>query len=372
METLKPAPTARIGDNRFLVKITDALSRVDPTSLEAAVGKTRVKLDAPLARYDPASGELAWDWALGAKFGSGPVKDGAAVTFTLAAVRDHAGNAAATRTWSAVIDFSCDRCPPAAPEMIVAPPYFRFHAFSAEFGDWRSYGSAGAVVTRVFDRDKQDYCLQLKTEVPGREAAASMCLAAYDARKYPFVAFQYKLPRGLRAQVRARVKGKWYYVRLADSAYRQTNIGSIPGAKADGKWRWACFDLGGMLDKRLKHPSELRVEQLVIGCWSRTKNPPGSSYRVDNFAIFGRGAGEFAAEWVGYDATGVQARAVVIDRKPDTTPAPRAGVKAPPVLRGGPWYVHARVQDGAGNWGPASHAPYYGPASDEERLQSQD
>ena len=365
-------PAARIGTpmrdspmatNELSILLDDGGSGIDPTSLSIAVDGKRTTLDAPFARLDPDTGRLGWNWCLSTKFGSGTVEDGTKVKFATDAIADHAGNTTPGPEWTCTIDHSKDKSPPPGPEMVTAEPYFRFHAFAAELGDWRSHGGRGAQIDQVLDTDKQDYCLRLTNEISGSEFGASMCLEPYDAKQYPFVAFEYKFPKGIRLMVMAYVKGDWRCVRLTDAGYRRKNIGTAPDIAADGKWHNTCFDLGGLLERHLPKEATLKVEKLIIGTWSRSKNGADVAYYIDNFAIFGRGLGTVDPTWVSYDPTGIAGYSVAIDKVPTTVPPTRANGNRLDAwaLTDGPWYVHVRAQDGAGNWGATSHVPYFGP-----------
>ena len=358
-----PKPGGPMATSKLSLSLTDQASGVDPTSLAITAAKKKVELDAPLARFNPETGTLVWNWCLAARFGSGRVADRSSVAFEMAPVADHAGNVTKVPAWTSTVSFAKDKTPPPAPEMVLAEPYFRFNGFAAEFGDCKSYGGRGAIVDQAFDPDKKDYCLRLRNEISGSEFGASLCLKPYDAKQYPFVAFEYKFPKGIRLLVMAYVKGQWRCVRLTDSGYRKPNIGKAPGIAADGKWHSTCFDLGGMLARHLPDEPSLKVEKLLIGTWSRLKNGADVTYCIDNFTVFGRGVGTFEPTWVSYDPTGIAGYSVTLDRQPATTPPTEVNGSRPNAwaLDDGPWYVHVRAVDGAGNWSAATHVPYFGP-----------
>ena len=359
----EPKPGQPLANGNLSLSLTDEASGIDPTSLVIAAAGKRVKLDSPLAHFDAEKGNLRWNWCLASKFGSGQVDDGEAIAFETAPVADHAGNTAQELAWVCKVSFAKDKTPPPAPEMVVAEPYFRFNGFAAEFGDWKSYGWRGAIVEQVLDPGRQDYCLRIRNEISGSDFGASMCLEPYDAKQYPFVAFEYKFPKGIRLLVMAYVKGQWRCVRLTDSGYGKPNIGSAPGIAADDKWRSTCIDLGGMLARHLPDEAALKVEKLVIGTWSRNKNGADVTYYIDNFAVFGRGVGTFEPTWVSYDPTGIAGYSITLNRQPAKTPPTKVNGSRPNAwaLEDGPWYVHVRAVDGAGNWGAATHVPYFGP-----------
>ncbi len=134
---------------------------------------------------------------------------------------------------------------------LLAPPgkWIIFNSFEDGIGSWSNRdGDVGATlaVTRKGCRD--GYCLQLTDREGGGNFASTITTAPFDAEKYPWVRFDYKIPPDVKINLQVRVEGRWYDILFTDDPkqYRRLSlepIGQIAGVKTDTLWpvRWTPY-----------------------------------------------------------------------------------------------------------------------------------
>jgi len=189
----------------------------------------------------------------------------------------------------------------------------------------------------------------------------------YDLRRYPRVAFDYKLERrgysfditGLLNKEMFAVEWLW---RAGDLGYFGPYVvGEMDWAVQDGEWHKEGFDLLKMMEDsgRSQDPSlPLIVDQL--NTWGMKPNPIGPGVRIDNFMIYSPRGRDPAFEWKvpGYAGRKLS-YAFCLDQKPGTTPPEEHLTEKNSArfedLDPGTWYFHVRARSADGQWGPPGH-----------------
>jgi hypothetical protein len=178
-------------------------------------------------------------------------------------------------------------------------PYLVRNTFEDGLGEWSNRDhEIGAEVafdnTATYDGT---LALKITNTDAGGNFAVNMVSTPFDARDYPIVQFDYRIPQGVKTNLLVKVAGRWYDVRFTDDskelAGKRVNIahiGDIQGVRTDDQWHTARFNLYDML--RTKTGNTL-VEQMIMADWDVGgfmklqfgHNAKGATYYVDNFSI---------------------------------------------------------------------------------------
>ncbi len=171
--------------------------------------------------------------------------------------------------------------------------------FEDSFGEWSNRdGEVGGTVSldraATFDGTG---ALKVTTERGGGNFAVNVRTTPFDARTYPLVQFDYRIPAGVKTNFLVKVAGRWYDIGFTDDpkAFKDkrvnvAHIGDIAGIVADDQWHTAQFNLYDMLRTKTGHTL---VEQMVMADWDIGgymklqfgHNQPGATYYIDNFSI---------------------------------------------------------------------------------------
>lgn len=167
--------------------------------------------------------------------------------------------------------------------------------FEKDFGQWHNkYGEAGAglelIVEGIYGRS-----LKISKQNEIGNLGCDITNKPFDARKYPLVSFDYKIPSHLKINFLIKVDNKWYDIVFTDDEktywdINMTKIGCIANVKQDDKWHHAEFNLYKMLKE---YTSEFIVQEMEMADWDSTgfmklefgHNPIGASLYIDNFKI---------------------------------------------------------------------------------------
>ncbi len=166
-------------------------------------------------------------------------------------------------------------------------------------GEWSDRdGDAGGVVT-LDDTASLDgtRCLRISKASGHGHSGVNVRRTPFDAREYPIVQFDYRIPGGVKTNFLAKVSGRWYEIGFTDDPKELRNkrvniasIGRIEGVVADDQWHTARFNLYDMLRTMT---GQTRVDELIMADWDVGgymklefgKNPKGATYYIDNFSI---------------------------------------------------------------------------------------
>ncbi|MBA1446773.1 MAG: hypothetical protein M3H12_02795 [Chromatiales bacterium] len=177
--------------------------------------------------------------------------------------------------------------------------YLLKNTFEQEIGQWSNRdGDVGAEVAlddqATIDGSK---ALRITNTHLGGNFAVNAVTTPFDAREYPLVQFDYRIPNDVRTNLLVKVAGRWYEVgftddpkKLKDKRVNITPIGNIRGIIADDHWHTARFNLYDMLRSRT---GNIQVEEIIFADWDVPgymklqfgTNRAGATYYIDNFSI---------------------------------------------------------------------------------------
>lgn len=117
----------------------------------------------------------------------------------------------------------------------------------------------------------------------------------FNAKEYPIIKFDYKIPPDLRINILAKVLGRWYEIEFTDTpkSYLRINmkkIGKIMGVKADNQWHTVKFNLYNMLTTQTR---KFEVQKIIMADFDSSgymelmpgHNQKGMSYYISNFHV---------------------------------------------------------------------------------------
>ena len=212
-----------------------------------------------------------------------------------------------------------------------------------------------------------DGCVELVNLFPDDFFSVFLHQGEYDLRRYPRVAFDYKLETpdlsfditGLLNKEMVAVEWLW---RAGNEGYFGPFIvGRLDPAIQDGQWHKEGFDLLKMVEDsgRSRDPAlPLIVDQL--NTWAMNLNPVGPGFKIDNFMIYSPKGRDPAFEWkVPGHAGRKLSYAFCLDQKPGTSPPEERPIEEHRAsfrdLGPGTWYFHVRARNADGQWGPPGH-----------------
>lgn len=366
IRSVGPAPGARSGDGRIVVQLDRGDGAgIDPASLALTIDGKKLTPGQGGLTYAPSAQQLVWDWLHARADAEAAIPNGKKLQVALAPVSDFAGNRSKPLSWEWTMDYARDKRAPAAPQIRLPSEVALCHeAFSRDLGGCRPYGG-GMAVKRVVDEVRQDYCAQITQDMDGGMSSAYLWSQPYDLARYPHVAFDYRFPEKLGANLLVCVNSTQAVVGLTDADVRRryTKIGSVEDVTRDNQWHHVSINLLDMVRENLPEAATYQVKWIAIGHWSwRGWNPEGTTYWVDNVTVSGVGRGPAAAEFESHDASGIRGYAYVLDQQPSSVPKERVncgGRVQVPALRRGEWYLHVRACDGGGNWSATAHCPFF-------------
>lgn len=178
-------------------------------------------------------------------------------------------------------------------------PYLVKENFEQGTGGWSNRdGDVGAIVTLdktgTFDGTQ---ALKVANSNGGGNFAVNVGVPSFDARDYPIVQFDYRIPPSVKTNFLVKAAGRWYDIGFTDDPkeFRDkrvniAHIGNIEGVIADDSWRTARFNLYEMLRTKTGHTF---VEEMIMADWDVGgymklqfgNNSKGASYFIDNFMI---------------------------------------------------------------------------------------
>ncbi|MBM3332303.1 hypothetical protein FJY68_10745 [candidate division WOR-3 bacterium] len=174
-----------------------------------------------------------------------------------------------------------------------------WNTFEDGSGEWSNRdGEVGATVTRDSTTARRGrYSMKLTNSGRDGNFACNVCTTPFDAREFPIVEFDYRIPTDVKINFLAKVADRWYDIRFTDDPkdlkYKNVNItdiGAIEGVLPDDQWRHASFNLYDML--RTKTANYV-VDELILADWNVSgfmkldfgENRQGAALSVDNFTV---------------------------------------------------------------------------------------
>jgi len=373
-----PAPVYRI-------PVTDRASGIDFQSMKLLVdGKSVTELEDALS-YDAETGYLTWQWCRSSPAFRTKIDAAKPVELGIEGLRDHAGNAAANLRWKAAVDPKQDKTAPRPPELEPGEGGVLAHySFADGPQGWGALAGSSLQLSHTLDPDREDWALSVQPQNTGSAWMARAPVPSFAVRHYPLLYFEYRLPKNMSFQVVVEVNKKKWAITVSTPNRDYETLGAVGGKGADGEWHAAVINLYRLLSQRLeigpgaKSP-ELRVSQVLFGSSAVPSGGKPVKCFLDNVAIVGTPAA--ALRWdneggtglssavgirmVSWDPTGIERTLAVIDRVAATIPEPEEADPELPRLTPGVWFLHARAQDGAGNWSATTHCPIFVPSASD-------
>ncbi|MFC1788582.1 RHS repeat-associated core domain-containing protein [Thermodesulfobacteriota bacterium] len=142
----------------------------------------------------------------------------------------------------------------------------------------------------------------------GGDFAVNVITTPFDAKVYPLVQFDYRIPSGVKSNFLVKVSGRWYDIgftddpkELKDKRVNIAHIGDIKNIVADDQWHTAQFNLYDMLRTKT---GNTRVEKMIMADWdvggymklAFGKNPKNTTYYINNFMITKESLADLRAE----------------------------------------------------------------------------
>lgn len=159
-------------------------------------------------------------------------------------------------------------------------------------------GAVGATIDQDKDATSDSTgSLRISNTNFGGNFGVNVLRESFDARDFPVVRFDYRIPKDVKTNFLVRVSGRWYEIGFTDDKKDLRNkrvniahIGNIENVVADDQWHTARFNLFDMLRTKTGHSI---VEEMIMADWDVPgymklqfgTNARGVSYYIDNFSI---------------------------------------------------------------------------------------
>jgi len=180
--------------------------------------------------------------------------------------------------------------------------YLIFNNFDNDMGGWHNRdGDVGAVLSLADSyKPGAEKCLQLVDKNGGGNFASTITDVAFDAKKYPWVEFDYKISPEVKINFLVKMDGRWYDIEFTDDVkeYGRLNmekIGKVENVIADSNWHTAGFNLYQMLKSHpaLHGQNKFIIQAMIMADWDSAgymklvygQNMKGAVYYLDNFSV---------------------------------------------------------------------------------------
>ncbi len=190
-----------------------------------------------------------------------------------------------------------------------------FLDFEEDMGGLVPYaGDQSAELTLAPRPGGEGQALRLENLYGGGDFGVVIPLAGSDANRLARLEFDYAIPPeaklNLYLTLAERPAERWF-VTLTGPDEEGPNLyrlGRFPGAKADGAWHHASFDLGPALRQALPYEARMTVKNLTIGMLHEGYlnaglggNPGGAVWHLDNLLVASHGPAEAMFAWTPLD-----------------------------------------------------------------------
>ncbi len=343
--------------------VEDAGAGVDPGTVHVELEGRMYSLSDPALRFDPEAGEIR----LALAGGHTAVAPGQQVRVRLAQVGDYLGHLIQLPTaFTVTLDPTLDREPPPAPRIVSGGPFLVNNTFEqGTVGQWRPTATTtGAKLSVDWSTAATGRAsLRLYNPATSTGFGAVAWAKPFDAGKYRILSFDYKIGPWLRVDLHVFLAAdrRFRTIKFTDTDSSYEVIGKIPNVIADNRWHHAEINLFEMLRRALPGLTDFTVLALHFRGTGQGTNPEDMWYNIDNFKITALASPRpalnlrLAAE----DDSGIKGASFVLDDSPTTTPDLTLDSAGQTLvlsdLPSGQRFLHVRLQDNAGNWGPTSH-----------------
>jgi len=368
---LFPAPDSEAAAREVGVELADPLAGVDPTTLALTLNGRAFAPGQPGVEVDLAQGRFSVDWVAA---GLTAPPEGQAFEVALAAVKDFAGNSGAPVAWKWRFAARHDGRAPLAP-VITWPGGPVAMQITLEAPQPVLAASPPLWLDRVVDPARGSMVQRARVGGSGVDIRVALP-GAVDAATHRWFSFRYRFPAALKVDLSAYLtdpnpEKQQMVVKLTDAEVRPdyvTHAGAVEGIRCDDRWHAAMVDLKTHIERRehLKpdqKPDSYAISSLAFADIGFNRHEPGTTFYLDDLVVLAPGPAAASFALTANDESGLAGFACSFDRSPDSVPPQEVTVKpgtayAVTFPDKGLWYVHACVQDTAGNWSPAGHFPY--------------
>lgn len=188
---------------------------------------------------------------------------------------------------------------------------FQHNIFEEDIETWHTkYADIGAGLSLAKKEDNTN-CLKLTNQTSPSNFSSSIITEPFDAKDYPFIKFDYKIPKDLKINFHVKAGGKWYDIVFTDDEkiYWDVNmekIGEVKNIIADNNWHTAYFNLYDMLKDKT---NDYLIQELTLADWDVTgfmklelgHNKKDITYYIDNFIIAPSASDLMVKAWQTFD-----------------------------------------------------------------------
>ena len=252
--------------------------------------------------------------------------------------------------------------------------WFEFEGDTAGWAPTRSEESARPevdITTRASGRSS----LKLTNIHSGGDFGVKVPVEEVDLSRLAHLSFDYQIGKGAKVNLYFSLKDDpqtRYFVKLTGGSHSDEDlkcVGTIKGAKDDGKWRHASVDLAAAL--RALHPqrgtfamSEMKFGNFHSGYLSAGygSNKAGAHFHLDDFRFVTAGLSDPTFKFEMSNSQPVKGYAHRLDQSKDTAVKGGAlteeGKLSLTGLKPGQWYLHVAAQVQDGTWTETTHYPF--------------
>lgn len=188
---------------------------------------------------------------------------------------------------------------------------FQNNAFEDGIENWHTKYSAVGARLSLAKKDDGTNCLKLTNQITPSNFSSSIITEPYDAKEYPFIKFDYKIPKDLKINFQIKTGNKWYDIVFTDDEkiYWDVNmekIGKVDNVIADDNWHTVYINLYEMLEDKT---NDFIIQELTMVDWDVTgfmklefgHNKKDLSYYIDNFIIAPSSSDLVTKAWKAFD-----------------------------------------------------------------------
>ena len=355
VKSVKPDPETAWGGAPVYIDLSPATGpNLDVASVWFSLNGALVPGRSEAVSYSHAKRRLTLDVRLA------PVTfaDQAPVNIELYA-RDTSGKPM-THSWSYQMSGANDRHPPQVLGLTNYPLHNTFdHSIAPCVSPW---GRGGSLLTL----DAQDGvsgrgCLRGTNVTLGGPSGVALYPRAFNAGKYPILAFDYRIPKTYHLDIVLDPGGVWRHIRLSDVDRANKPLGEVPDATADGAWHHAELNLPSLLAEQPRSARMFELSQLLLIDTGYQGTGPNMTFSLDNLQLVPAvsGAQGIALKWEACDPSGIKEFRYRWHSRPilspyTTIPGNETG-KTFYVEEEGQLYFHFQAIDNNGRASPTLH-----------------
>jgi hypothetical protein len=321
--------------------------------------------DKKFTRTSPA---LSWDGtqkllSLDAARAGLTWRDGEKPSLNLSGVNDWQGRPAEAKELAFEVDYAKQGAPIHQPRLViegVERGNITEGSFEYDLEGWSPGQTGGAIVERDDSEARAGRSsVRLTAATNATPFSAQIRRTAFDAERFPILSFWYRVPASARVDFLVMHQGTTYSLGFTDRTSTHRKLATLPSIVADDKWHHTFIDLLAGLKAAKPEATTFQIDWIMVGDTGWLGNARGVQYWVDEFRLAAAVPSPLKAQLALDDVSGIKAIAWSVTETPEAsvpTVAASAG-NTIEVTGSGLRYIHARVQNGAGQWSDTIHIP---------------